>query len=196
MMALSLMAAALAAPALSVSAGLETTINDPYLSRQGLRAGVGAAPWPWLEVGLMGAVHPLATERSSSLRTTEVLGALGVTPGVSPVRARAALTLDLPVLRTEVGTSAVSLGPAIQAGAIYSVDDADALGVHTDDEAYSATARQWHLAPGYGLVAEASGAQLGLRLRLERTPYVEEVQTTLQMDRRLWWAGAELTWRP
>src|SRR5689334_2490646 len=105
-----LVATALAAPGIVLGAGLETPLNDPYMVRRGIRLGGAVAPWPWLEVGILGAVHPVSTDDLIALRRRDLGDGFSVMAATSPIRARAALTLDLPALRIDVGDSSVSVG--------------------------------------------------------------------------------------
>ncbi len=195
-----LLAALLSAPAaadpgpLYLTGGYEQVINDPFLVARGARAGVGYTVLPWLEAEVGAAVHPQWDRVGWTRTTRQLVDDYEVSPDLSPIQGRAhVLALAWP-LSVERGALTSRLGALAGVGAVRTVDDLEAIDAVNDVQA-EATWKQWHPATSWGLAGEIGGEATRLRVRLERSPYVETIRSTTDEHRRVWWVGSEVTWR-
>ena len=186
-----LMQAAMAAD-LSAAVGLEAAVNDPFLVQAGLRASGEAALRPWLSVGLSGGLYPYLGEQSHRRLTTELLEEYAIFPDLSPMRWRGmaeARIVPLTVVHKQQ-TRRLSLHAGL--GMVQTEDIHDDLWAL---EEFQSTAIQVHPMTSVGMSAEVHGETLGIRVRMERTAYVEDVMVDIEHDRKNGWVGVELTIR-
>ena len=194
MITASLLGVALATPP-SVAIGVDYGWDDPFVAPIGLRGGLDVSPRDWLTIGLTGAWYPADDESSWSALTDQIASANHISPDLSYVTTRAQLEARLTPIRGTSGGWERTLGGHIALGAAHTRDDLDTIGA-VGDPVFEATEREWHPAPGYGLDGELWRGDWGVRLRLERTYYVEWVASDVKEKKTPSWLGLELTWRP
>ncbi|MBN2798977.1 MAG: hypothetical protein JXX28_07495 [Deltaproteobacteria bacterium] len=191
-----LLALTLPAQAVELGVGLsgELESNDPFLSYAAPGLRLMAAPLPWVEVSLHGAVLPDRGDADLSAMGREVVQDLGVVPDLARIRQRGELTLALMPSAGSMGRWERRVGGYLGGGVVHTLDDLDALGL-ADDPVFLATEDQWHVSTVYGLSGELRRDALGLGVRLERHHYTEVVGTTTLETRNTRWVAVEGSWR-
>jgi hypothetical protein len=181
----SLLALLLLGPAqagdLGFSLGYDRTINDPFLVRRGLRAGVAFAPREQLAVEATAAFYPDLGESDWAALTSQLIDNNHVSPDLSRILGQAHLRLHIFPLRSRFGPFEGALDGWAGFGATWTEDDLEALQQEGDPWA-EATASQVHPCPtwgfGYQVVADiADTGAMGLRLRWDRFRYIETVSS-------------------
>jgi len=181
----------LAAPALEPvgTLGYEAAWNDVFVARRGLRAGIGLGVGPWLSTELSGAVYPVLGRADLTALTRGLIDDLHISPDISRILWAGRAGVHLWPLHDE--SARLGLGGGV--AAFRTRDDLDSLHVGVADEVPHVD--QVH--PGWfvDLRAEAWRGPVGLRVRLERSHFVEQVMDNDERKTH-YWVGVEGAIRP
>jgi hypothetical protein len=165
-----------------VFAGLETSMNDPFVVTRGLRAGLGYTPLPLLGVAVTAAWSPDLGRRSLTERARNSIEENALTPNVSKILGSGTLSYQVTPIRVPGDvSSALHLGAGV--AALYTVDDFSFTGSGARDS------RDLNLGWTANVDAEVLYRDLGVRIGLSHVRYTERFQD--QDDpRALWLVGA------
>lgn len=182
-----------AAVELEAYAGLEVTVNDPFLVRRGLRAGVAARPVPWGGATLSAAAYPDLGALDYTATTRVMIAENEVAPDLSRIVGQYTLLGELTPIRTDSAPIAGALRFGVGAALVDTVDDLEVLPSAMDTDPRDE--RQLHLGFAWSMAADALRGPVGLRLRCAQTWYVEQVIGSNEQKRPLW-LGADVIFVP
>lgn len=172
--------------------GTELVFNDPFVTTYGLRLGAELEARPWLALGLSGGVHPTIGDSTIRRLTSQLVSDLSVIPDTTDIQWRAMTEVRLTPLEVTSGGWTHRLSGHVGIGGIRTVDDDHGF---SDDPEFLRTQTQLHPLTAFGLSGELQRDRLGVRLRIERTAYVEEISGSTESSRNNAWVGAEMTVR-
>ena len=176
----------LSASQLMLGVGFETTTNDPYVVRRGIRQSIGWAVNDWVELGGSAAYYPIFGSTSGDWSDGEFGSAPdwtplarqlaaqnGVTPGLSRILFQGQLNVRIHMLRAPLsGAWTGSVGMFGGVGFIATQDDLDTIG---DWDEAVATQNQIHGSSAAGGFVQARTRWVGVRLRYESDVYIETI---------------------
>jgi hypothetical protein len=162
----------LAAAELEASAGLEITVNDPFLVRRGARLGDAVRPLPWVGATLAAGLYPNLQERDYTETTRGLVEQNQVMPDLSRIVGQYTLLAEITPVRTRSAPIGGALRLGVGAALLQTVDDYAIL--QREDE-HRPDERQLHPGFAWSLAADALRGPLGLRLRCSQTWYREQV---------------------
>jgi hypothetical protein len=174
------------------SAGAELTINDPFTLTYGMRLGAEVEVLPWIAVGVLGGMYPSLGDANLTPLTNQLYSQLQVSPDTTTLRWRAVAEARLTPLSVTAHGWTRRVSAHVGLGVIHTIDDDNVYG---DDPQFLSTQEQTHPMTSMGLSGELQRQRLGVRLRIERSAYVEEIMGTTDYDRRHGWVGVEMTVR-
>lgn len=170
---------ALAGPVVSVAAGVEATVNNPYVRRAGPTLSVAWLAAPRVELGLRGVWFPrMGSGGPCEPDATEFtcgISEAGMSPGVAYLTGSLSLELRIAPVVAESGPWQTALGVAAGGGLVTTEDDLELLqaeGEPSDGPAHR-TANQAHPATSIALIAELLRGRWTLRLRFGALEYIE-----------------------
>lgn len=172
---------------LEISAGPSWEVRDPFLRRRGAQLQLAWGPGETWRLGVQGAWYPDLGRRDWTRTTWHLVRQGEVSPDLSRVTARGEALLHLMPLQREGERLRSRVGLYGGFGVVRTHDDLGALQAVGDPRA---EATEWQLHPTgmWGFSADLRGqGVVGLRLRAERTVFVEVVNsTTLEMKAHHW----------
>lgn len=182
---------------IGVGVGFGMSVDDPFTAERGLTASAVVAPLPgapWAAVGLGAGLYPDLGDGDLGPLGQNIVETWKVSPSLSPVRHQVQATLQLTSARQAIGRWDTRVGVHGGIALMHTVDDLDLFQVDPEDVP-EGTISQWHPAPLYGLHADLRTRGVGLRTRLERARWQEQIDD-LELEHGPWWLGLDLIlWR-
>jgi hypothetical protein len=191
-----LTAAAFAAPpgTLEGFAGLDTTMNDPFLVRRGARIGGAWRPLPALGFSAAVAAYPNLGQTDLRGAARTLMDQNELVPSISRVMQTGMLGVEATPIRTVFERTETALRFGLGGGGVRTVDD---LALSNIENAPEANADRDEILPAWtwSISAETLRAGHGIRVRAAQIRYVEHFDGDA-FHRNPVWLGAEWVFRP
>lgn len=198
-----LFALALCSPAaqavgrVGLSAGMETSVDDPFLATAGPRVSLEYNFSREVVLGLSAALYPDLGQTNWRRHTRFLIEELNVSPDISAARSRLGPYLQVAPVRSELPgglTSSVLLVGGL--GLVHTIDDLEALQTDESDSQAVTTMSQNHLEGLIGIGAAVGSQKVSVRGRVTNHSYLEVVNSDTLEKRSQVLLGLEVLWRP
>lgn len=169
----------LSASQLMLGVGFETTTNDPFVVRRGIRQSIGWSPNRWVELGASATWYPILGQGGESdpdwtPLSKQMLLNNSVSPDISRILFQSQLNVRIHLLQAPLSDAWTgSVGMFGGVGFIATQDDLVAL--QDDGERAVATQNQIHGSSALGGFVQARTRWVGVRLRYESDVYIETI---------------------
>jgi hypothetical protein len=178
--------------------GYESVMNDPFLHRDGLRAGLLFVATPVVEVETSATWFPDRmgdgdSDPDWSRLAEELHDDLGLPPDLSLLTFEQTFVARILPFQTPIGVAGrTGVGAHAGYALVHTHDDLASMQAEGEQSAID-TEKQWHAGPVWGLDGFATFGAFGVRAHLEHMTYIETVNSTTLEHKGNWMFGAEVT---